>query len=83
MSVNFKLNIKGLNELMKSPEMEAALEEAGNAVANAANGNYGVRVHQATWVAIANVYPEDKESARKALKNGTLTRALSAAGLKM
>lgn len=83
MSVNFKLNIKGLNELMKSPEMEAALEEAGNAVARAANGNYGVRVHQATWVAIANVYPEDKESARKALKNGALTRALSASGLKM
>ena len=83
MSANFKLNMKGLNELMKSPEMEAALEEAGNAVANAADGNYGVRVHQATWVAIANVYPEDKESARKAMRKGTLTRALSSAGLKM
>lgn len=79
----FELNLAGLNELMKSPEMEAALEAAGQSVARIANGNYGVRVHQATWVAIANVYPEDKESAKEALKNGALTRALSASGLKM
>ncbi len=83
MSVDFKLNIKGLNELMKSAEMQSALEEAGNAVANVAKGDYGVRVHQAKYVAIANVYPESKESAKNALKDGALTRALSAAGLKM
>lgn len=83
MAVNFKLNLKGLNELMKSPEMEAALESAGQSVANIAKGNYGVRVHQATWVAIANVYPENKESAKEAVANGSLTRALSASGLKM
>lgn len=79
----FELNMAGLNELMKSPEMEAALESAGQSVARIAKGNYGVRVHQATWVAIANVYPEDKGSAQEALKNGALTRALSASGLKM
>lgn len=79
----FKLNMARLNELMKSPEMEAALEAAGQSVARSAKGNYGVRVHQATWVAIANVYPEDKESAHEALANGALTRALSSAGLKM
>lgn len=80
---DFELDINGLNELMKSPEMEAALQNAGNAVANIANGNYGVRVHQASFVAIANVYAEDKESAIAAKKDGTLTRALSSAGLKM
>lgn len=79
----FELNMAGLNELMKSPEMEAALEATGQSVARSAKGNYGVRVHQATWVAIANVYPEDKESAHEALANGALTRALSSAGLKM
>lgn len=79
----FELNMAGLNELMKSQEMEAALESAGQSVARIAKGSYGVRVHQATWVAIANVYPEDKESAQEALKNGALTRALSASGLKM
>lgn len=79
----FELNMAGLNELMKSPEMEAVLESAGQSVARIAKGNYGVRAHQATWVAIANVYPEDKESAQEALKNGALTRALSASGLKM
>lgn len=83
MSANFKLNIKGLNELMKSAEMQSALEEAGSAVASIAKGKYGVRVHQATFVAIANVYPEDAESAKNAVKDGALTRALSAAGLKM
>lgn len=79
----FELNMAGLNELMKSPEMEAALEAAGQSVARSAKGNYGVRVHQATWVAIANVYPEDEESFKNAVLSGALTRALSSAGLKM
>ena len=81
--VDFKLNLPGLNELMKSPEMQAALQGAGNAVAGIAGDDYGVRVHQASFVAIANVYPNSKKAAEDNYKNNTLVKALGASGLSM
>ena len=83
-NVRFKLSLKGLNELMKSDGMQAHLQEAGEAVAGIADGNYGVRVHNdAKFVAIANVYPEDLESYRKNMQDNELLKAVGAAGLPM
>lgn len=81
--VEFELDINGLRELMKGPEMQAALQEAGDAVASSAGGDYGVRVHVADYVAIANVYPDSKEAAKDNYENNTLLKALGSAGLKM
>ena len=81
--VEFELNLPGLNELMKSPEMQSALTAAGNAVASAAGGDYGVRTHVASFVAITNVYPDSKEAAKDNYKNNSLVKALGAAGLRM
>ena len=81
--VGFELNLAGLNELMKSAEMMAALEEAGRTVAGMAGGDYGVRVHQASFVAIANVYPDSLKAAEDNYKNNTLVKALGASGLSM
>ena len=81
--VKFELNLPGLNALMRSDEMQAHLQAAGEAVAGIADGNYGVRVHEADYVAIANVYPDDKESARKNSRNNELLKATGAAGLPM
>lgn len=81
--VDFKLNLAGLNELMKSPAMQSHLQMAGQAVANAAGGDYGVRVHTASFVAIANVYPESKKAAKDNYENNTLVKALGASGLSM
>lgn len=81
--VEFELDLAGLNELMKSPEMETALESAGTAVANAAGGDFGHRVHQATFVAICNVYPESKKAAKKNAKENVLLKALGQVGLSM
>ena len=81
--VEFELDINGLRELMKGPEMQGALEDAGNAVASAAGGDYGVRVHVASYVAIANVYPDSKEAAKDNYENNTLLKALGSAGLSM
>lgn len=83
MSKDFELNLLGLNELMKSSEMQSALQQAGDAVAGAAGSDYGVRVHQASFVAIANVYPTSREAAKKNAEEKTLLKALSSAGLKM
>ena len=79
----FKLNLPGLNEVMKSPGIQAQLETAGQAVAGIADGNYGVDVHEANYVAIASIYPADRESAIKNAKNNELLKALGAAGLSM
>lgn len=81
--VEFKLNLPGLNELMKSPEMKACLEEAGTAVADAAGEDYGVRVHDADFVSIANVYPTSQEAAQENYENNTLLKALGSVGLNM
>lgn len=81
--VKFELNLPGLNALMKSGGMQSHLQAAGQAVANAADGDYGVDVHVANWVAIANVYPADKETAKKNAKENSLLKGLGAAGLPM
>ena len=81
--VEFELDINGLRELMKGPEMQAVLQEAGDAVASGASGDYGVRVHVADYVAIANVFPESKEAAKDNYENNTLLKALGSAGLSM
>jgi len=81
--VEFELNIEGLRELMKSGEMQSALDAAGSAVARSAGGDYGVRTHVASYVAIANVYPDSEEAAKKNLKENTLVKALGSAGLGM
>ena len=81
--VKFVLNLPGLNELMKSSEMQGALLEAGNAVAQASGDDYTAEVHTANWIAISNVYPNSQEAAHDNFKNNTLLKALGSAGLSM
>ena len=81
--VKFELNLPGLNAVMKSDGMQAQLQAAGEAVAVVADGNYGIDVHQANFVAIANVYPADRDSAIKNAKNNELLKAVGAVGLPM
>lgn len=82
-NVRFELDLKGLNELMKSDWMQGHLESAGKAVANSAGSGYEQRVHTASYVAIANVYPNSKDAAKENYKENTLIKALSSAGLPM
>ena len=82
-NVKFKLNLQGLNELMKSAPMQNALLEAGNAVARAAGGDYAAEVHTASFIAISNVYPDSKSAAKENYKDNTLLKAAGAVGLSM
>lgn len=82
-NVKFKLNLPGLNELMKSSEMQSALRKAGQAVANAAGSDYAAEVHTANWIAIAKVYPDSKRAANENFKENTLLKAVGSSGLKM
>ena len=82
-NVDFELDLAGLNELMKSEEMQAILEEASSRVANGAGAGFGHRVGVATWTAIGNVFAEDKQSAKLAYKDNRLLKALDGIGLGM
>lgn len=81
--VKFKLNLPGLNELMKSGEMQSALLEAGQAVASSAGDEYAAEVHVANWIAISNVYPDSKKAANDNFRHNTLLKALGSVGLSM
>ena len=83
--VEIKLNLPGINELMKSPEMVAALQEAGDQVAASAGAmdgaEYAATTHQARWIAVTNVFPNSQDAAHKNFKNNTLLKALGGVGM--
>lgn len=83
MGVKFKLNLKGLNELMKSPEMQDCLREAGETVAQKAGEGFEVDVHEAKYAAICYVDAKSKDAVKKCFKNNTLLKALGSSGLPM
>lgn len=85
-NVTFQLNMAGLNELMKSDAMKEVLQEAGEFVANSASSMtdgepYGVSVHDAQWVSIANVYGDSETAKRRNYEENILLKALSSSGL--
>lgn len=82
-SVRFELNLAGLNELMKSDEMQSILETASQRVQNAAGEGFGHRVGVATYTAIGNIFAENAEAAHKAYEENTLVKALGSAGIGM
>ena len=79
--VKFELNMPGLNELMKGEEMQGVLESAAQAAVNAAGDGYDSRVHVASFVAIANVYPVTKKAQKDNYENNTLLRAVGSVNI--
>lgn len=76
MAVKFELNLQGLNELMKSEEMQKVLDDAAIEIQNRAGSDYAHRTHVASFVAISNVYPDSKEAAKDNYENNTLLKAM-------
>lgn len=81
--VKFELNLPGLNELMKSPGMQAALDEAGEKVASIAGSDYAASPKTGRWIGFSNVYPNSARAAHENFTENTLIKALSASGLRM
>lgn len=84
--VRVELNLAGINDLMKSAEIQVHLQAAGEAVAAQASAtsdgaDYSARTHLANWVAITNVYPDSKEAAKRNFEGNTLLKAVGAVGL--
>lgn len=77
MSDTFKLNLPGLNELMKSPEMCAALNAAAAQIQGRAGAGYEIEsAHPISFVAIAAVHAATKETRKDNLENNTLLKAV-------
>lgn len=84
--IKVRLNLAGVNAMMRSPEVQAALQDAGDAVARQASdmgrgAAYEASTHLARWVAITNVYPASQEAAHDNFAHNTLLKAAGAAGL--
>lgn len=80
--IEFKLNLAGLNALMKSAEMQAVLDSAASHIASAAGSGYEVEAaHPISFVAIAAVHARTYEARRENSENNTLLKA--AGGVKL
>lgn len=79
----FKLDIAGLNEVMKSDEMQAVVGAAAAAVARNAGSGFDFRPYVGSYAAMANVFPDSKEAASRNYKENALVKAVGAAGLRM
>ena len=82
-NVEVKLNLQGINEVMKSPEILSAVEAAGEAVAGYAGADYATRSGVINYIAYCNVYPDSKEAAKENFEDNTILKAVSAVGLKL
>ena len=84
-NVKVELNLAGINEMMKSPEIQAHLQKAGEMVADAAGDGYAASttIKDMRWIAITNVYPDSKEAAHDNFTHNSLLKAVGAVGLPM
>lgn len=81
--VSFRLKLTGLNQLMKSPEMQSVLTEHGAKVMNAANSNkrladaeYTMSTKTINWIAVTNVRAGNGAAIEENLEYNTLLKAL-------
>ena len=81
-NVEFKLDLAGLNQLMKSGEMQAILNNAANRIAGSAGDGYEVEsAHPISFVAIAASHARTQEARRDNSENNTLLKAAGGVSL--
>lgn len=79
-NVKFKLNLRGLNEIMKSREMLAVVDSAARQIAGAANGMDGEgyeaeTAHALSFDGIGSVRAATREAKEKNAEHNTLLKA--------
>lgn len=80
MSKVFKLNLRGLNEVMKSSGMQGVLNQAAAQISAAAGDGYEVEsAHPISFVAIASVRTGDFAARLDNSKHNTLLKAAGSA----
>lgn len=81
--VDFKLNLSGLNDIMRSGEMQQLLDQKGREVMARAYGmttdpkaEYGVTTYPIRWIAVTNVKCANGAATAENYRNNTLLKAL-------
>lgn len=77
-NVEFKLNLPGLNEIMKSGGMQSVLNAAANSIASTAGDGYEAVIEEAhpiSFIAIASVKTKNAKGRLDNNKNNTLLKA--------
>ena len=85
--VRFELNLKGLNELMKGPAMQAVLDEKGaqiqsraESIAQDPKAEYSRSIWTGNWISKSVVRADNPEAIHENLKNNTLLKAIEGGG---
>lgn len=78
--VKFNLNLRGLNQLMRGPEVQADLQRRGEKIAQAAEsmsngGEFEVETKPIRWIAVTNVRTKDDKALRAVYENNVLEKA--------
>lgn len=80
--VDFKLNLQGLNQIMRSEDMQNILDEYGQEICARANAGkvideaeYKCNTYPIRWIAVSNIGPANAEAGIDNLKNNTLLKA--------
>lgn len=80
--VKFELDLAGLNQLMKSNEMQTVLNSAAAQIAAAAGDGYEIEAaHPIGFIGIASVRAATYKARRDNNKNDTLLKALGSVKL--
>ena len=81
--VKFELDLRGLNQLMKSEEMQTILSQYGNEVATRAKSNamdsraeFSTNTKTINYIAVTNVRADNRYAILENLKHNTLRKAL-------
>ena len=81
--VKFELNLPGLNELMKSPEMQSELNRYGSStlskaqsMAQVPGAEYSMNTRTINWIAVTTVRADNYEARKDNYDNNTLLKAL-------
>lgn len=75
-NVEIKLNSEGVQELLKSDEMQVLLSELASSKVGQAGGGYEYSVKVGQRRAYANIYPASKEAYQDNLDNNTLEKVI-------
>lgn len=74
--VYIELNDAGVQELLKSPEMQSILQELAAAKTEQAGDGYGYEVHIGEKRAYCNIFPATPEAKKDNYANNTLERVI-------
>lgn len=80
--VKFNLKLKGLNEVMKSPELQALMQNRGEAIRDAAEGmskggTFEVQTKTIKWIAVTDVRAKDGQAMNAVLEDNVLSKSLN------